>query len=66
MSHFNPRAHIVGKVYDLTQKNMCAMLEHIDELKMRIEALEEEHSEAISEMHMRADFEARSNKNGGC
>ena len=30
---FNPKTHIIGKVYDLTQENMCAMLEYIDELK---------------------------------
>jgi hypothetical protein len=30
---FYPEKHLVGKVYDLTQENMCAMLVEIDRLK---------------------------------
>ena len=33
MTTFNPETHIIGKVYDLTQENVCAMLEEIDRLK---------------------------------
>lgn len=34
--------HIIGKVYDLTQENMNAMLLHIDELKAQIKKNESE------------------------
>ncbi len=36
---YRSRNHIIGKVYDLTQENMCAMLEHIDVLNMTIDSL---------------------------
>lgn len=36
---FNPENHIVGKVYDLTQENMNAMLIHIDTLEKENEHL---------------------------
>jgi hypothetical protein len=36
---FNPDNHIVGKVYDLTQENMNAMLIHIDTLEKENEQL---------------------------
>jgi DNA-binding transcriptional regulator PaaX len=31
--NFNPKTHIIGKVYDLTQENMCAMLLEIERLR---------------------------------
>jgi hypothetical protein len=34
---FNKDTHIIGKVYDLTQENMCLMLDYIDELEKYIE-----------------------------
>ena len=34
---FNPENHIVGKVYDLTQENMNAMLIHIDTLEKQLD-----------------------------
>lgn len=44
---FVPKQHIVGKVYDLTQENMNAMIAHIEELSvckedlaLAVEALE--------------------------
>ena len=37
---FNKDNHIIGKVYDLNQKNMCLMLDYIDELKERLEVAE--------------------------
>lgn len=30
MTQFNPKTHIVGKVYDLTQENMNAMIKEIE------------------------------------
>lgn len=32
---FNARNHIVGKVYDLTQENMSAMLAEVERLELR-------------------------------
>lgn len=34
---FNKDTHIIGKVYDLTQENMCLMLDYIDELERYVE-----------------------------
>jgi hypothetical protein len=34
---FNPDNHITGKVYDLTQENMQAMLSHIDTLEKQLD-----------------------------
>jgi hypothetical protein len=31
--YFNAKSHMAGKVYDLTQENMCLMLDEIDRLK---------------------------------
>jgi hypothetical protein len=36
---FNPENHVVGKVYDLTQENMNAMLIHIETLEEENEYL---------------------------
>lgn len=33
MTKYKPNNHIKGKVYDLTQENMQAMIRHIEELK---------------------------------
>ncbi len=32
--NYKPNNHIIGKVYDLTQENMNAMLEHIEQLRI--------------------------------
>lgn len=34
---YRPEQHIIGKVYDLTQENMNAMIRHIEDLQERIE-----------------------------
>ena len=34
---FRPGNHIVGRVYDLNQFNMCAMLDYIDKLESVVE-----------------------------
>lgn len=36
---FNIRTHIAGKVYDLTQENMCIMIAEIEELQQEREEL---------------------------
>jgi hypothetical protein len=36
---FNPDHHIIGKVYDLTQENMQAMLMEIDRLRYNLGAV---------------------------
>jgi hypothetical protein len=33
MSKYRPSNHIIGKVYDLTQDNMNAMIKHIEDLQ---------------------------------
>lgn len=38
---FNPKTHIIGKVYDVTQANMNAMLFEIDRCHYQIERLKE-------------------------
>ena len=35
---FDKNNHIIGKVYDLTQENMCAMLDYIDELEKYVDS----------------------------
>ena len=45
MTKFKPDNHIVGKVYDLTQENMQAMLIYIDKLEEDQEMFLNEHKE---------------------
>lgn len=35
---YNPYTHIIGKVYDLTQENMNALLDEIDRLNQEYDA----------------------------
>lgn len=41
MTKYKPETHIVGKVYDLTQENMNAMLADIDRLRKENKRLRE-------------------------
>lgn len=45
---FNPKTHIVGKVYALTQENMCLMLDEIGSLRQKISKLEK--NQALDEL----------------
>ena len=36
---YNPYTHIIGKVYDLTQENMNALLDEIDKLNLKLKEL---------------------------
>ena len=47
MTKFKPDNHIVGKVYDLTQENMQAMLIYIDKLEGDQEMFLNEHDENV-------------------
>lgn len=47
MTKFKPDNHIVGKVYDLTQENMQAMLIYIDKLEEDQEMFLNEHDENV-------------------
>jgi hypothetical protein len=47
---FNKDTHIIGKVYDLTQENMCEMLAYINELETYIEEQDELFSKEVEKM----------------
>jgi len=46
MTKFRLHTHIIGKVYDLTQENMCAMIATIEELERQIERMNELYEQA--------------------
>lgn len=39
-TNFRPENHIIGKVYDLTQENMCVLIAAFEENQRRIVELE--------------------------
>ena len=43
---YNPQTHIIGKVYDLTQENMNALLDEIDKLNLKLKEL---HSDSLED-----------------
>jgi ABC-type phosphate transport system auxiliary subunit len=43
---YNPYTHIIGKVYDLTQENMNALLYEIDKLNLKLKEL---HSDSLED-----------------
>lgn len=43
---YNPYTHIIGKVYDLTQENMNALLDEIDKLNLKLKEL---HSDSLED-----------------